>query len=112
MNHNILLDKLDNYGIRGVTNALFRSYLSNCTQYVEISQIAKSNSTLNKYVSRTRKLMCDVPILFILYVNNLVTYVKDTKMVLYTTDINILGMDKKEERLQLTIETVMKQLEI
>jgi hypothetical protein len=119
INHNILLGKLSNYVIRGVTSAWLRSYLSNCTQYVEISQIDKNNSTLNKYVSKTRKLICGVlqgsildPILFTSYLNDLVTCVKDMKMVLYAGDANILVLDKKEEVLQLKVETVMKQLEI
>ena len=34
--HEILLSKLDYYGVRGSTNALFRSYLENRTQFVQI----------------------------------------------------------------------------
>ena len=34
--HKILLDKLSHYGIRGIANDWFSSYLSNQTQYVSI----------------------------------------------------------------------------
>ena len=34
--HEILLSKLDYYGVRGCTNDLFRSYLENRTQFVQI----------------------------------------------------------------------------
>ena len=36
VNHEILIEKLSHYGIRGKTNDWFRSYLSNRMQYVSI----------------------------------------------------------------------------
>ena len=43
INHDILLDKLNHYGIREVTNSWFKSYLSHQTQYIEIVQIDDKN---------------------------------------------------------------------
>jgi len=39
INHDILLDKLNYYSIRGVTKLWFKSCLSHQTPYVEIVQI-------------------------------------------------------------------------
>ena len=39
IDHQILLAKLNHYGIRGVSNDWFKSYLSNCNQYVSIKWI-------------------------------------------------------------------------
>jgi len=42
--HKRLLDKLDSYGIRGIVNKWFQSYLANRTQFVEISHIDKKRA--------------------------------------------------------------------
>ena len=39
VNHEILLDKLDYYGIRGIAHKWFKSYLSNRMQCTEIGNI-------------------------------------------------------------------------
>ena len=49
--HQILLAKLDHYGISGVSNDWFKSYLLNCNQYVSI----------NGYESGLAAINCGVP---------------------------------------------------
>ena len=50
-NHNILLKKLELYGIRGIINSWFQSYLNNRMQF----------TTVNKYQSSRKYLMYGVP---------------------------------------------------
>ena len=66
--HQILLTKLNYYGIRGVSNDWLKSYLSNRSQYVSI----------NGHESGLAAINCDVPqgsvlgpLLFLLYTNDL-----------------------------------------
>ena len=47
LDHNILLHKLDHYGIRGVAKQLFESYITNRQQFVQINDIRSNIITTN-----------------------------------------------------------------
>jgi hypothetical protein len=51
------------------------------------------------------------PVLFLLYINDLTTFIKDVKIIIYADDISILVTDKSEEHLNIKVTKVMKQLE-
>ena len=51
VDHNILIQKLNYYGVRGTANNWFSSYLENRTQFVSI----------NGYSSDLLFICCDVP---------------------------------------------------
>ena len=68
VDHEILLHKLQHYGIRGHANTFFRSYLTNRLQY----------TVLNESASSTGKIECGVPqgsvlrpFFFALYINDI-----------------------------------------
>ena len=75
VNHSILLNKLDHYGIRGIDNKWFKSYLTNRKQYV-------SNQGFD---SEIKEIKHGVPQGFVLGPLLFVIYTMQSKTVQYTT---------------------------
>ena len=86
VNHEILLKKLHHYGIRGQTNALFKSYLTNRKQLVEIDKIRSSCLPINCGVPQGSVLG---PLLFLIYVNDMANNCPLGNIRLFADDTNI-----------------------
>src|SRR5271165_1172283 len=86
INHDILIQKLSHYGIRGLPLDWFRSYLSNRKQYV----------CMGGNDSKYQDVTCGVPqgsvlgpLLFILYINDIVNCSKLLYFILFADDANL-----------------------
>lgn len=86
LNHDILLDKLNIYGIRGTMNDWFRSYLRNRKQFVQIGQTKSSLQPICCGVPQGSILG---PILFILYINDVVNASRLANTVMFADDTNL-----------------------
>ncbi len=91
INHSILLDKLNHYGVRGEAFEWFRNYLNDRSQFV----------SFNNYKSSQLKIDCGVPqgsilgpLLFILYLNDIVFSSNFFKFIIYADDTNLLASHK------------------
>ena len=86
VNHDILLTKLEHYGIRGIINSWLRSYLSDRRKSIEI----------DKCISETETIVCGVPqgselepLSFLLYINDIRKSSKEFTFYLFADDTSL-----------------------
>ena len=105
INHDILICKMEKYGVRGVVLDWIKSYLNGRKQFVK----------LGDYCSSCLDIACGVPQgsvlgpkLFILYINDICKVSKLLKLVLFADDTNIFcsGDDLAELLKDLTEEII------
>ena len=86
VNHNILLTKLEHYGIRDNMLSWFQSYLSNCKQYVSINGEQSESLEINCGVPQGSVIG---PLPFLIYINDLPNISDVLKFYLFADDTNI-----------------------
>ena len=102
VDHDILLKKMDHYGIRGISNKWFENYLKDREQFVSVHGID----------SDTQKIVCGVPqgsilgpLLFLLFINDLpnatefftLLFADDTTFQISGHDMNFLFQNANME---------------
>ena len=86
VNHSILLDKLHKYGIRGPAHKWFVSYLKNRSQFVNFKDVTSDRLDIVCGVPQGSILG---PLLFLIYVNDLMNVSDKVMSVMYADDTSL-----------------------
>ena len=86
LDHSILLNKLNYYGIRGVANNLLHSYISNRHQYVDFNGSISSTKVVDTDIPQGSILG---PLLFLIYINDLPLVSPLFNMLMYADDTTL-----------------------
>ena len=96
VNHKILLKKLNYYGIRGIVNNWFESYLTGRQQTTYVNGQYSSKSYISTGVPQGSVLG---PLLFLIYINDIVSCAGSNSLRLYADDTNLFVFDKSLENI-------------
>ena len=105
--HDILLARVEHYGISGMANNWFKSYLFDRKQFVSINGHI-SNQTSVKYGDPQDSVLG--PLLFLIYINHLNLSIKLFKVYHFADDTSVLGFSKLVNKLDKYINLHMKNL--
>ena len=80
------MEKLNYYGVQGICNKFFESYITNRYQYTSLYNVTSNHSSISQGVPQ-----CSIlgPLLFILYINDLPNFFQNAHAVLYADDSSI-----------------------
>ena len=107
LNHNILLKKLEHYGIRGTLLNWFKSYLQDRQQFVYLNGACSSSKPIYFGVPQGSILG---PLLFIIYINDVTHSSKILNFILFADDTNLFHCDDSITNLILVLNRELQHI--
>ena len=107
IDHSILLSKLEYYGIRGITLCWFRSYLECRKQFVSYNDSMAELKSITVGVLQGSMLG---PLLFSIYINDIVDCSQVLKNIPFADDMNMLYSSKDYSSLMCTINNELDKV--
>lgn len=109
INHDILLKKMERYGIRGVALNWLNSYIRNRQQFVQMGDHKSSHADITCGVPQGSVLG---PLLFILYINDICSVSNILKFVLFADDTNVFCSGENLQQLLEVTTTEISKLKL
>ena len=109
LDHNILLAKLEYYGVRGICLEWFTNYLYNRKQYVYLNG---ASSVMSQIVCGVPQGSVLGPLLFILYINDIPNCSNILKFILFADDTNLFYCDQSLSELENIMNVELSKLSI
>ena len=107
VDHKILLNKLEHYGVRSNLLQWFKSYLTDRRQFVKVNETESSTLNLSHGVPQGSILG---PLLFIIYINDMPQISNLAQFILYADDANIIVTGKNLREIEQTISILIPLL--
>ena len=107
VDHDILLQKLSMYGIRGNALSWFQSYLDNRKQFVSYNGAKSDIKTVKCGVPQGSILG---PLLFLLYINDLADICSQSFPILFADDTNLFNHSKDLSSLQMSLNKELAEI--
>ena len=108
VNHEILLKKMDLYGVRGISKKWFESYLKNRKQFVNSSD--KINTTFLEIQCGVPQGSILGPLLFLIYVNDLCKASPEISTLMFADDSNLFLSHKSIDALFTTMKSELEKV--
>ena len=105
VDHNILISKLENYGVRGVNLKWFKSYLNNRKQFISYNNSSTSYKNMTCGVPQGSILG---PLLFLIYINDLREASNILDPIMFADDTNLFY---SHHQIKVLFETVNAELQ-
>lgn len=109
IDHNIMLEKMESFGVRGVGLKWLKSYIRNRSQYVQVGDA----------MSKPADITCGVPQgsivgpkLFIMYINDICKVSNILKYVIFADDTNIFCSNDCLQRLMEKVTVELGKLKL
>ena len=107
VNHDILLHKLEYYGVRGIGLKWMKNYLNNRYQYVYYNGVKSEMGSISCGVPQGSILG---PLLFLVYINDIANVTNDCQPILYADDTNMFVTGKDIDVMIARMNDVMQNI--